>query len=151
MSREYYLVTRDRPGSRAFIRTLTEVTGHTVDIEGNFEDPDDYMNITSHDLLIEVQPPGHVEAIDLNDDIGPDVTLPQPDEEGCLWHTVANIPASAPPISADIIWHTFTRLAQAHHGVAIDPQTTQETTDIESPGSRISITEALRGKPGPSA
>jgi hypothetical protein len=122
MSREYQLVTRDRPSSRAFIGTLTEVTGHNVDIDGNFEDPDDYLNISSYDLLIEVQPPGHVEAIDLND-LGQGVTLPEPDEEGCLWYTTANVPASAPPISADIIWQTFTRLAKAHHGVAIDPQT----------------------------
>src|SRR5437763_16888657 len=95
VSREYYLVTRERPCGRAFIRTLTEAAGHTVDIAGDFEDPDDYLNITSHDLLLEVQPPGHVEAIDLTDDVGPDATLPQPDEEGCLWHCVANVPASA--------------------------------------------------------
>lgn len=151
VSREYYLVTRERPSSRAFIQTLTEAAGHTVDIAGDFEDPDDYLNITSHDLLIEVQPPGHVEAIDLTDDVGPDITLPQPDEDGCLWHAVANIPASAPPISADVIWQTFTRLAQAHRGVAIDPQTTQEPADTESPGPRISITEALGGSPGRSA
>jgi hypothetical protein len=124
VSREYYLVTRDRPSSRAFIRTLTEVTGHNVDIAGDFEDPDDYLNISSSDLLIEVQPPGHVEAIDL-DDIDQDA-LPQPDEEGCLWHAVANIPASAPEISADIIWETFRRLAQDHHGVAIDGQSSGE-------------------------
>jgi hypothetical protein len=122
VSREYYLVTRERPSGRAFVRTLTEAAGHNVDIEGDFEDPDDYLNISAHDLLIEVQPPGHVEAIDLADDIGQDVALPQPDEEGCLWHTVANVPAAAPPISADIIWQTFRHLAEAYHGVAIDPQ-----------------------------
>jgi hypothetical protein len=89
---------------------------------GDFEDPDDYLNISSHDLWIEIQPPGHVEAIDLGD-IHHDITLPQPDDEGCLWHTVATIPASAPPHSADVIWQTFRHLAHAHHGIAIDPQT----------------------------
>jgi hypothetical protein len=125
VSREYHLISRDRPSGRAFIGTLTEVTGHNVDIEGDFEDPDGYLNITSDDLLIEVEPPGHVEAIDLADLAG-DITLPEPDEEGCLWYTTANIPASAPPISADIIWQTFMRLAKAHHGVAIDPQSHPE-------------------------
>ena len=51
MSREYYLVTRDRPSSRAFIRTLTEVAGHTVDIAGDFEDPDDYLNRATEDFI----------------------------------------------------------------------------------------------------
>jgi hypothetical protein len=134
VSREYHLVTRDRPSTRAFIHTLTEATGHNIDIAGNLEDPDDYLNITSHDLLIEVQPPGHVEATDLND-IDQNVTLPQPDDEGCLWHTAANIPASAPPISADIIWQTFTRLAQAHHGAAIDPQTIRGSSSVSHPGT----------------
>jgi hypothetical protein len=123
VSREYYLVTRDRPRAQAFARTLTEAVGHNVDIVGDFEDPDDYLNISSHDLFIEVQPPGHVEAIDLTADIGPGITLPQPDEDGCLWHTVANVPAAAPAKSADIIWQTFRHLAQIYHGAAIDPQT----------------------------
>jgi hypothetical protein len=121
VSREYYLVTRERPPADVFVRTLTEATGHPVEIDGNFDDPDDYLNISSHDLLIEVQPPGHVEAIDLTDDVGPDATLPQPDEDGCLWHTVANVPAAAPPISADIIWQTFLRLARGYEGIAVDP------------------------------
>jgi hypothetical protein len=121
VSREYHLVTRARPSSRAFIRTLTEVAGHNVDIEGDFADPDDYLNISSPDLLIEVEPPGHVEAVDLSD-IDRDGTLPQPDEDGCLWHTVASVPAGAPPISADVIWQTFRRLAESGDGIAIDPQ-----------------------------
>jgi hypothetical protein len=121
VSREYYLVTRDRPGARAFVRTLTEAAGHTIDIDGDFEDTDDYLNISSPDLLIEVEPPGHVEAADLTD-LGPDVTLPAADDEGCLWHTVATVPAGAPPISADVIWETFRRLAEAYGGVAVDAQ-----------------------------
>lgn len=121
MSREYYLVTHHRPSTRAFVRTLTEAAGQNVDIDGDFEDTDDYLNISSPDMWIEVEPPGHVEAIDLKD-IDEDVTLPEPDEDGCLWYTVANVPAGAPPISADIIWQTFRRLAEAYHGVAIDPQ-----------------------------
>ncbi|MBO0868667.1 MAG: hypothetical protein J2P15_08900 [Micromonosporaceae bacterium] len=121
MSREYYLVTRDRPSARAFVRMLTEAAGHNLDIDGDFEDPDDYLNISSDDLWIEVEPPGHVEAIDLTD-LDEDATLPQPDGEGCLWYAVANVPGGAPPISADIIWKAFLDLAQAYNGIAIDAQ-----------------------------
>jgi hypothetical protein len=121
VSREYYLVTRARPSPRAFIRTLTEAAGHNLNIDGNFEDPDDYLNISSSNLWIEVEPPGHVEAVDLND-TNEDVMLPHPDEEGCLWQTIAVVPEGAAPISGDIIWQTFRRLAEAYHGVAIDAQ-----------------------------
>jgi hypothetical protein len=122
VSREYYLITTDRPSSQAFVRTLTEVTGHAVEVDGDFDDPDDYLNITSHDLFIEVEPPGHIEAIDLADDVDEGVTLPQPDDEGCLWQAVANVPAGAPPIGAEIVLETFRRLAQDFHGIAVDPQ-----------------------------
>jgi hypothetical protein len=121
VSRDYHLITRDRPSARAFARTLTEAAGHKIDIVGDFEDPDDYLNISSPELWIELQPPGHVEAIDLKE-IHEGVTLPQPDDEDCLWHTVANIPAAAPPLSPDVIWQTFRHLAETHHGIAIDPQ-----------------------------
>jgi hypothetical protein len=121
VSREYHLVTRDRPSAWAFARTLTEAVGHKVDIDGDFEDPDDYLNISSHDLWVEVEPPGHIEAVDL-EEIHEGVKLPEPDDEGCLWHTVATIPASAPRLGADAIWQTFRRLTDANHGIAIDPQ-----------------------------
>jgi hypothetical protein len=122
MSREYHLVTRDRPGAWAFARTLTEAVGHKVEIDGDFEDPDGYLNVSAFDLWIEVEPPGHVEAIDLKEMFADDVRLPHPDEQDCLWYTTANVPAGAPPLGADVIWRTFTRLAKAHHGIAIDPQ-----------------------------
>jgi hypothetical protein len=123
VSRDYFLVTRDRPSTRAFIRTLTEAAGRTVDIDGDFGDPDDYLNISSDDILIEVEPPGHVEAIDLVDVVGSGVALPEPDEEGCLWYTAAVVPSAAASITADIIFDTFRRLAETYHGVAIDAQT----------------------------
>ncbi len=122
MSREYYLVTRGRPTSRAFLRALAEVAGHAVDVDGDFEDPDDYLNISSHDLLLEVEPPGHVDAVDLAQDVGDGTTLPEPDAEGCLWFAVAAVPAGAPEISADIVHETFRRLALDFDGVAVDPQ-----------------------------
>ncbi len=121
MSREYHLITRDRPSGWAFVRTLTEAAGRKVDVQGDFEDPDGYLNVTADDLWIEVEPPGHVEAADL-EGAYEDVELPEPDEDGCLWYAVANVPAGAPPISADVIWLCFRRLAAAHHGVAVDPQ-----------------------------
>lgn len=103
------------------MRTLVEAAGHQVDVVGDFENVDDYLNVSADDLWIEVQPPGHVEAIDLKD-IYDGVTLPESDDEGCLWFAVANVPVGAPPISADVIWSTFRRLATDHGGLAVDLQ-----------------------------
>jgi hypothetical protein len=122
MSREYHLITSRRPSTRAFVRTLAEAAGRKVNVIGDFENVDDYLNVSAADpdLWIEVEPPGHVEAIDL-DGSYEDIVLPDPDEEGCLWYAVANIPAGAPPGSAEVIWLTFRRLAADHGGIAIEP------------------------------
>lgn len=120
MSREYHLITPERPSTRAFVRTLTEALGHEFDLDGDFEDPNSYLNVSAQDLWIEIEPPGHVEAIDLAK-IHRDAALPQPDDEGCLWYTVAGIPAGAPPLSADVIQRTFQDLATTHHGIMIEP------------------------------
>jgi hypothetical protein len=119
MSREYHLITRDRPGNWAFVRTLTEAAGHNVDVKGDFENADDYLNVSADDLWIEIEPPGHVEAADL-EGMYEDVVLPQPDDEGCLWLTVASVPAGAPAFGTDVISLTFRRLAATHHGVTVE-------------------------------
>lgn len=120
MSREFHLVTRARPDRWAFVRTLTEAAGHNVEINGDFGDPDDYLNIGADDLWIEVEPPGHVEAADLAGTYGDEVELPRPDDEGCLWLTVASVPAGAPAFGADVIALTFHRLAEAYVGVTAE-------------------------------
>jgi hypothetical protein len=123
MSCEYHLITPHRPSSRAFVRTLAEAAGRKVNVIGDVENVDDYLNVSvaDPDLWIEVEPPGHVEAIDLGGDSYNDVVLPDPDEAGCLWYAVANIPAGAPPGSAEVIWLIFRRLAADHGGIAIEP------------------------------
>lgn len=121
MSTEFQLVTRTRPGPWAFVRTLTETAGHALDIDGDFGDPDDFLNISDDDgLWIEVEPPGHVEYDDLRSMIDEETALPEPDDEGCLWHATARIPASGSPLGINAIWETFLRLAEAHDGVAIE-------------------------------
>jgi len=119
VSQEFQLITRYCPVPWALARTLAEAAGRKVDIEGNFSDPDDYLNISGDNLWIEVEPPGHVEYAELRTLIADDVALPEPDEEGCLWHATARVPAGAPSAGAELIWTTFQRLADDHEGVAL--------------------------------
>jgi hypothetical protein len=121
MSRDYHLITHRRPSSQAFARALTEAVGRDVEVIGDFDDVDDYVNVKAADpdLWIEVEPPGHVEAIDLADSYE-DVVLPDPDGQGCLWFAAAHIPAGGPPGSAEAIWQTFCRLAAEHGGIAVE-------------------------------
>ena len=121
MSREFHLITRYRPAPWSFARTVTEAAGRKVDIEGNFGNPDDYLNLTADGLWVEVEPPGHVEHADLRKLFPEDVALPEPDDEDCLWHTTARIPAGASSFGAEVIWKTFQCLAEDHEGVALEP------------------------------
>jgi hypothetical protein len=121
VSRDFHLITRLRPDAWAFARTVSEAAGRKVDIEGDFGDPDDYLNISADGLWLEVEPPGHVEADDLRELYPVDVALPDPDDEGCLWFTAASVPATAPGVSAQVIRETFRRLAEDHEGIEIEP------------------------------
>jgi hypothetical protein len=123
VSLDFHLITRQRPSPLAFARTLSEAAGGKVDIVGDFADPDDYLNVTAPDLWLEVEPPGHVEYADLRK-LYPadDITLPDPDDDGCLWHTVASLPAGAPPFGEAVITETFQRLAASYEGVALEPE-----------------------------
>jgi hypothetical protein len=121
VSSDFHLITRLRPGALAFARTVSEATGRKVDIAGDFGDPDDYLNVTADGLVLEIEPPGHVEAEDLRDMYPVAVALPEPDDEGCLWFTAASVPASAPGGSAQVIRETFRRLAEDHDGIEIEP------------------------------
>lgn len=124
MSRDFHLITRQRPTASAFARTVSEAAGHPVDIAGDFEDPDDYLNLSDDDgLWVEVEPPGHIEHGDLRPMYpGELVVLPEPDDEGCLWFTAASVPAGAPPAGADVILEAFRRLARTHEGIALQPR-----------------------------
>lgn len=121
MSQDFRLTTRLRPDAEAFARMLSEAAGREVDIAGDFENPDDYLNISAADgLWIEVEPPGHVEREDLREMYSEEsATLPEPDDEGCLWFTTASVPAGAAPASADAIGETFRRLAVTYQGIAL--------------------------------
>ncbi|MBO0805046.1 MAG: hypothetical protein J2P25_18490 [Nocardiopsaceae bacterium] len=123
MSRDFHLITRQRPSALAFARAVAEAAGRELDIAGDFEDPDDYLNISDGDgLWIEVEPPGHVERDDLLPHYPAEfIVLPDPDDEGCLWFTVASVPAGAPSSGADVIEEAFKRLARACEGIAIQP------------------------------
>lgn len=120
MSREYVLITPRRPSALAFVRTVAEAAAEQVEVDGDFEDVDDYLHVSAPNLWMEVEPPGYVEAVDL-EEMHPDVQLPQSDDEGCLWLTVANVPSASPPASGNIAWLTFRRLAEDYDGVTIGP------------------------------
>lgn len=124
MSTDFSLVTRRRPDAVAFSRLLSEAAGQPVDIAGDFTDPNDYLNITTDDdgIWIELEPPGHVEYDDLRAMYPDDVTLPEPDDQGCLWYTYASVPAGAPPLGSAVIGQTFQRLARDYDGIALDPE-----------------------------
>jgi hypothetical protein len=122
VSQDLHLITRSRPDAWAFARTLSEAAGRKVDIEGDFGDPDDVLNISiDGSLWLQVESPGHVEADDLREMYSLAVAFPEPDGEGCLWFTAASVPASAPRTSAHVIRETFRRLAEDHDGVEIEP------------------------------
>jgi hypothetical protein len=122
VSREFQLITRRRPDPWAFARTLSEAAGCKIDIAGDFADPDDYLNISAPDLWLEVEPPGHVEYADLRKLYPGDIALPEPDDEGCLWHTIASVPAGVPSSGATVIAETFQRLADNYEGIALEPR-----------------------------
>jgi hypothetical protein len=128
VSQEFQLVTRERPGARAFLRAVRAAAGSVagdesgldVLMDGDFGNPNGYLSIAGYGLMIEVEPPGHVEAADLGQQGGGEAgeaALPEPDEQGCLWLTIARIPGVAPEGSADVIWNAFQELASRYDGV----------------------------------
>ncbi len=125
MSQNFQLVTRERPDAAGFLGAVREAAGDggaDVMLDGDFDDPNGYLSVVGYGLLIEIEPPGHVEAADLVEDddaSGGAVALPEPDEQGCLWLTVARVPAGAPPGSAEVAWRTFRDLAPRCDGVAL--------------------------------
>jgi hypothetical protein len=120
MSREFHLITRERPSGDGFLAALCKVSSGDVEpkLDGDFEDPNAYVNVSGPDVWIELEPPGHVEAADLEDSYEGRV-LPEPDSDLCLWLTVANIPAGAPAGSADTAWRVFEDLATEYSGMAV--------------------------------
>lgn len=122
MSREFHLITRQRPVEDGFLTALRD-TGRAgaAEIDGNFENPNAYLSVSGPELWIEIEPPGHVEATDLDGAYAQDTALPEPDSDVCLWLTIANIPASAPAGSAEVAWRVFEDLAVRYHGIAIEP------------------------------
>jgi hypothetical protein len=125
VSREFHLVTRERPAGEEFLAALREATGADAggepEVDGDFDDPNAYLNVSGPWLWIEVEPPGHVEAADLDGSYDDTTTLPEPDGDLCLWLTVASVPAGAPAGSAETARRTFESLAARYDGIAIDP------------------------------
>ena len=114
------LVTRRRPAHEALLAALSGATGGAgAEVAGDFGNPDDYLNVSGPQLWIEIEAPGHVEAADLADAY-PGLTLPEPDDEQCLWLSTASVPAGAPPGSADVARRVFSELADRYDGVAIE-------------------------------
>ena len=91
------------------------------EVDGDFDDPNAYLNVSGPWLWIEIEPPGHVEAADLDGSYDDTTTLPEPDGDLCLWLTVASVPAGAPAGSAETARRTFESLAARYDGIAIDP------------------------------
>jgi hypothetical protein len=123
VSQEFHLVTRERPAGEGFRDALREAIGDDAaappDVEGDFGDPNAYLNVSAPQLWLEIEPPGHVEAADLAGDYAAD--LPDPDDDQCLWLTVANVPAGAPDGSAAIARRALESLAARYDGVAVEP------------------------------
>jgi hypothetical protein len=123
VSQEFHLVTRERPASGGFRDALREATGDDAaaepEVDGDFDDPNAYLNVSGPQLWLELEPPGHVEAADLEGDYAGD--LPEPDDDQCLWLTVANVPAGAPADSAGIARRLLADLAARYDGVAVEP------------------------------
>lgn len=122
MSREFHLITRRRPSRDGLLDALRQVGGGEVEfkLDGDFEDPNAYVNVSSPDLWIELEPPGHVAAAEL-EECHEGRALPEPDNDLCLWLTIANVPAGAPASSADIALRVFEDLADHCQGIAIEP------------------------------
>jgi len=59
VSRGFHLVTRERPLRDVFLDALREATGQATapQIDGDFEDPNDYLNVSGPHLWIEAQVP----------------------------------------------------------------------------------------------
>ena len=124
MSQEFHLVTRERPPGAALRRALRDATGAQAaepEVDGDFDNPNAYLNVSGPGLWIEMEPPGHVEAADLDGSYGDDVTLPEPDGDRCLWLTIANVPAGAPAGSAETARRAFEDLASRYDGIAATP------------------------------
>lgn len=119
MSRELHLITRQRPTAADLAEALADVAG--VSIQGNFDDPDAYLNVSSPEVWIELEAPGHVEAGDLRESYEDNVILPLPDDDQCLWLTTASIPLGAPPDSHDTACQSLAKLAARREGIAIEP------------------------------
>jgi hypothetical protein len=64
VSREFHLITRERPSSQGLLDALRKVSGDTAEpeLDGDFEDPNTYVNVSGSGLWREIEPPGHVEA-----------------------------------------------------------------------------------------
>jgi hypothetical protein len=121
VSREFHLLTRARPLRDGLLDALRAATGETAapEIDGDFEDPNTYLNVSGPDLWFGIEPPGHVEAVDLEGNYD-DTPLPEPDRDLCLWLTVANVPAGAPGGSAEVTWRVFEDLADRYDGIAVE-------------------------------
>jgi hypothetical protein len=121
VSQEFHLITRERPSSEGLLDALRNLGGDNADpeLDGEFDDPNTYVNVSSPDLWIEIEPPGHVEAVDLERNYD-DSALPEPDRDLCLWLTVANVPLGAPAGSAEVTRRVFEDLAGRYHGIAIE-------------------------------
>jgi hypothetical protein len=122
VSRELHLITRERPAPEALAEALAGATGGAgASIEGDFADPDSYLNVSGSGLWFEVEAPGHVEVVDLRDGYPDGAALPEPDEQQCLWLTTASIPLGAPPGSAGVAVAVFGGLATRYDGTVIEP------------------------------
>lgn len=130
MSREYHLITRERPATDGFLAALRDAGGDPgwdaggdvgAGVDGDFGDPNAYLNVSGPRLWLEIEPPGHVEAADLDGAYAADTPLPEPGADQCLWLTTANVPAGAPADSADIARRVFEDLADRYDGIVIEP------------------------------
>jgi len=123
VSQEFHLVTRERPAGEGFRDALRAATGDDAaaepEVDGDFDDPNGYLNVSAPRLWLELEPPGHVEAADLEG--GYAGGLPEPDDEQCLWLTVVHVPAGAPADSAGVARRLLADLAARYDGVAIEP------------------------------
>jgi hypothetical protein len=122
VSQDIHLVTRERPDAGVFVSAVRDAGGEDAEVTPGFDDPNGYVNISGPALWVEIEPPGHVEAADLEDMYtAAEVALPEPDDQQCLWLTVATIPAGAPDGSAEVTWTVFKDLASRYGGVAFSP------------------------------
>ena len=123
MSREFHLITRERPSADGFLAALSDAARGTAkpEMDGDFDNPNGYVNVSGPRLWIEAEAPGHVDAADLDDAYPSGTVLPEVGSEQCLWLTVANIPAGAPAHSADVVWRALEDLAARCQGNVVEP------------------------------